>query len=94
MRAYEVPNMATAPCARFEMDPATRQKTWAKVRADGLSVIGEFHSHPSGTGRPSREDVECQSGLELIWMGREQRPRLWFLKEIEPRCWKTNMVYL
>jgi len=58
VRAYPVPNVSSRPCSRFEFDPADERRVRAMIRNDGLDVLGEWHSHPTGTGRPS-ESGRC-----------------------------------
>ena len=48
---------------RYEADPRGILAADKAARARGLDVIGFYHSHPVGEGRPSGED------LRLAWEG-------------------------
>jgi len=48
---------------RYEADPRGILRADAEARRQGLDVIGFYHSHPEGEGRPSAED------LRLAWEG-------------------------
>ena len=43
---------------RFEIDPGDLVKTDRAARADGLGVVGFYHSHPDAPARPSAFDRE------------------------------------
>ena len=40
----------------FSMDPKEQFEAVKAMRANGLSLIGNFHSHPESPSRPSEED--------------------------------------
>ena len=40
----------------FSMDPKEQFEAVKDMRANGLSLIGNFHSHPESPSRPSEED--------------------------------------
>ena len=40
----------------FSMDPKEQFEAVQDMRANGLSLIGNFHSHPESPSRPSEED--------------------------------------
>lgn len=40
----------------FSMDPKEQLAAVKDMRANGLSMIGNFHSHPESPSRPSEED--------------------------------------
>lgn len=40
----------------FSMDPKEQFEAVKDMRANGLSLIGSFHSHPESPSRPSEED--------------------------------------
>ena len=47
-----------SPRNRFEIDPGELVKTDRAARAEGLGVIGFYHSHPDAPARPSEFDRE------------------------------------
>jgi len=47
-----------SPRNRFEIDPGELVKTDRAARAEGLSVIGFYHSHPDAPAMPSEYDRE------------------------------------
>ncbi|MDH5019413.1 desampylase [Halobacterium rubrum] len=53
-----VPNVADAPRVRYELDPETTLAVFDEAEATGMEVVGFYHSHPSGPGRPSAADRE------------------------------------
>ncbi len=40
----------------FSMDPKEQLNALKDARAEGVSIIGNFHSHPESPSRPSEED--------------------------------------
>ena len=68
--------MAVQPCAnvsvnaasRFELDPAALIAAWRGARAGAPSVIGHYHSHPSGDPRPSATDAAEAAADGAIWI--------------------------
>lgn len=65
-------NRAADPRTAFLLDPMTQVGATRDARAGGASVIGCYHSHPSGTPLPSAADARaCNAGeLWLIVAGR------------------------
>ncbi len=47
-----------SPRNRFEIDPGELVRTDRQARADGLSVLGFYHSHPDAPAVPSNFDRE------------------------------------
>jgi len=47
-----------SPRNRFEIDPGEMVKTDRAARADGLGVVGFYHSHPDAPAVPSEFDRE------------------------------------
>lgn len=60
-----VPNVADAPRVRYELDPEATLAVFDEAAATGMEVVGFYHSHPSGPGRPSTTDRE-----HARWPGR------------------------
>jgi len=55
--AHPTANVADDPRTRYAIDPAELLTTVERVEAGGLSVIGFYHSHPTGGPNPSETDV-------------------------------------
>ncbi len=47
-----------SPRNRFEIDPGELVRADRAARADGLGVVGFYHSHPDAPARPSEYDRE------------------------------------
>lgn len=54
-----IPNRAEQPLHHFRMDDAALVQTLLDFEARGLSLIGIYHSHPSGGVIPSQEDIRA-----------------------------------
>ncbi|MGQ4556100.1 desampylase [Halobellus sp. GM3] len=52
-----IANAADAPEIRYAMDPAELLGVLDRVDADGLDVVGFYHSHPAGPPAPSETDA-------------------------------------
>lgn len=52
----------------FSMDPKEQFAALKDARADGVGIIGNFHSHPESPSRPSEEDkrLAYDSSLEYL----------------------------
>lgn len=44
---------------RFELEPHDFVTTWAVAGRDGVDVVGVWHTHPHGAGRPSADDCRA-----------------------------------
>ena len=60
-------NLAAAPRRFFEIDPAALIAAHRAERGGGPSLLGYFHSHPSGSAEPSAEDQRQASGDGKVW---------------------------
>ena len=58
---------------RFRMDPSEQLRAFDWMDANGLELLGIFHSHPAGPDRPSATDVAeaAYPAVYLIWSRRE-----------------------
>lgn len=56
VRLYPVENMLHSPVA-YEMEPLQQVTAMLDLEADGLELLGIFHSHPGGPARPSSTDI-------------------------------------
>lgn len=61
-------NVAADPATRFEIDPAQLLAAHRAARAGGPSVIGHYHSHPSGVAVPSRQDASDAAPDGSLWL--------------------------
>lgn len=57
-RVIPIPNISEHPESRYYMEPATLVKHLASVEEEGLSLLGFYHSHPSGEPIPSSTDIQ------------------------------------
>lgn len=57
VRVVPLANRETeTPKVRYQIDPRDLVRTDAEARAQGLDIIGYFHSHPDHPARPSETD--------------------------------------
>ena len=75
-----------SPRNRFEIDPGDLVKTDRAARAEGLGVVGFYHSHPDAPARPSEFDREhAWAGycyvIVSVQQGRPHEMRSWRLRE-------------
>lgn len=61
-------NVAERPEVEFEIDPASLFAALRAERAGGPRVLGYWHSHPSGSVRPSVRDCETAQVDGKIWV--------------------------
>lgn len=57
-RVIPIPNISEDPESRYYMDPTTLIKRLASVEEEGLSLMGFYHSHPTGEPIPSPTDIQ------------------------------------
>ncbi|MBP1923193.1 proteasome lid subunit RPN8/RPN11 [Halorubrum alkaliphilum] len=56
-RRYEAENVAETPRTRYLITPEEQLELIERIEADGLDVVGFYHSHPTGPARPSETDA-------------------------------------
>ncbi len=56
VRAVPVPNGAEDAARGYRIPAAVLRRLEAELAADGLEVVGVYHSHPDGRARPSAAD--------------------------------------
>lgn len=61
-------NVADKPERHFEIDPAVLIAAERAARYDGPSILGYFHSHPTGNIEPSRTDAKSAAPDGRIWL--------------------------
>jgi proteasome lid subunit RPN8/RPN11 len=72
-------NIAPDPARFFEIDPAALIAAHRAERAGGPTVLGFYHSHPSGDPVPSYEDRRQASGDGRVWA---------IVAAGDVRCWR------
>lgn len=58
MVLYPIANIAARPNCRFEMAPALLIGTMRSMREQQLALQAIYHSHPYGSPKPSRLDIQ------------------------------------
>ena len=62
-------NNLDALATRYLIDPNDHFSAIRDARAEGLEVIGAYHSHPSSAPVPSATDIaEANSGAEFVYV--------------------------
>jgi proteasome lid subunit RPN8/RPN11 len=64
---YLLKNMDESP-EHFSMAPEEQFKAIADIRKKGLSLLGNFHSHPATPARPSEEDIRLAFDPSLSYV--------------------------
>jgi proteasome lid subunit RPN8/RPN11 len=68
VRSFRAKNLAPGS-ARYFIDPRDHFRALRSARADGLQVIGAYHSHPASDPVPSATDVaEANSGSDFVYV--------------------------
>jgi proteasome lid subunit RPN8/RPN11 len=69
-----VRNQAQSP-ARFVMDPYEQLRAFDWIEANGLDLLGIFHSHPAGPETASVTDIAeaAYEVVHLIWSRKDGR---------------------
>jgi proteasome lid subunit RPN8/RPN11 len=67
-KVIPVRNQAQSP-VRFVMDPYQQLQAFERIDAQGLELIGIFHSHPAGPETVSATDIReaAYEVVHLIW---------------------------
>jgi proteasome lid subunit RPN8/RPN11 len=55
---------------RYRMEPAEQLRAFQRFEAQGLELIGIYHSHPAGPSHPSQTDIDeayYPNAVHLIW---------------------------
>ncbi|WP_365702224.1 M67 family metallopeptidase [Sphingomonas sp.] len=61
-------NVHPMPATRFELDPAALLSAHRAARKGGDTVVGHYHSHPSGDAMPSLTDAAQATADGAIWL--------------------------
>jgi proteasome lid subunit RPN8/RPN11 len=68
VRSFRAKNLAAA-ATRYFIDPHDHFRALRLARAEGLQVIGAYHSHPESEPVPSVTDIaEANSGSEFVYV--------------------------
>jgi proteasome lid subunit RPN8/RPN11 len=65
-KAIPIPNIATDPRTRFEMDSTALSTHLPSLTKDGLLLLAFYHSHPNGSAIPSPSDIEDAAYPDVI----------------------------
>ncbi len=65
---YPIRNLLASP-VRFRMEPYEQLQAFESIESAGLTLIGIYHSHPSGPETPSETDIQeaRYEAAYLIW---------------------------
>lgn len=66
--ALSAQNVAACPEREFEIDPAKLIAAERNARLGGPSIIGYYHSHPTGKVEPSQIDANHAASDGRIWL--------------------------
>ena len=83
-KSYYVKNMDKSS-EHFTMDPQEQFDVMKKIRGEGLTLLGNYHSHPYTPSRPSEEDKRLaydESAIYGILSLEKEEPMLKFFKII------------
>jgi len=61
-------NVAADPAQRFEIDPAALLAAHRQARGGAAAVVGNYHSHPSGSSDPSPRDAADAAPDGSLWL--------------------------
>jgi proteasome lid subunit RPN8/RPN11 len=67
-RIIPAANVAAEPLHMYTLDPAALVKAAMELRADGLEIIGFYHSHPESAPRPSQTDIRLASYPDTAYL--------------------------
>jgi len=66
--AQTAENVSENPERTFEIDPRTLFAALKVERAGGASILGYWHSHPSGDATPSATDAAMAAADGKLWL--------------------------
>jgi proteasome lid subunit RPN8/RPN11 len=79
--AVAIPNAAPNPCSAFAFDDAAHLAASRRLRGEGSSVVGYYHSHPRGDASPSAMDLAMAWEPNRLWLILAgEGARLWFCR--------------
>jgi len=66
-RFFELTNVDHS-AEHFSFDPAEQFKTVKQARAEGLTIVANYHSHPETPARPSEEDIRLAFDPDIHYL--------------------------
>lgn len=66
-RVYMLTNLDNSP-EHFSLSPEEQLKAIKDIRANGLKLLGNWHSHPQSPSRPSDEDIRLAFDKNLSYL--------------------------
>lgn len=66
LQAIPSPNLAENPRHAFMLDSRLHLELQRQSRAEGLEILGFYHSHPEGAAFPSPADLAGMQGPALL----------------------------
>ena len=66
--AWPIRNAAADPEYAFLLDPAPQLAAARAARAAGKTILGHYHSHPSGNADPSGADARAAGEEGTLWL--------------------------
>ena len=67
IKAFEMTNIDKSS-EHFSFEPAEQFSVFREVRKLGLSIIANYHSHPSTPSRPSEEDIRMAYDPDISYV--------------------------
>lgn len=67
-RYYPVSNIAADPSREYLMDPRRQIDAMRRMREDGETLLGIFHSHPESAAEPSDTDLARAAYPDTIYL--------------------------
>lgn len=67
-KIVESENKADNPETTFEIDVGLRLRVQRQARADGMQIVGHYHSHPTSAAWPSERDISLACEPDLVWL--------------------------
>jgi proteasome lid subunit RPN8/RPN11 len=66
-KVYLLSNPDQSP-EHFSIDPCEQLAAVKDIRKNGLSPLGNFHSHPASPARPSAEDIRLAYDSSAVYL--------------------------
>ncbi|MDR1517115.1 MAG: M67 family metallopeptidase [Dysgonamonadaceae bacterium] len=66
-KQYPLTNIDHSP-EHFSFDPREQFAVLREARAAGLSIVANYHSHPSSPAHPSAEDIRLAYDSEILYL--------------------------
>lgn len=67
LKVFQMINIDNSP-EHFAFDPSEQFNVMRMARKEGLSIIGNYHSHPSTPARPSEEDIRLANDPDISYL--------------------------